>query len=116
MSLTGINVFALLYGFASSGYVSLGPPCIVMLAHGPVDATDAYGWPVSGTRTGRSSQPSYCRRNQGPRGDRFTGLICFAGAAMLLGGICIAVARVAKGWNAIVEENVCPGSFWKEPR
>jgi MFS family permease len=36
-SLAGIIVFALLFGFVSGGFVSLGPPCVVSLAEDRVD-------------------------------------------------------------------------------
>ncbi|KAK2697831.1 hypothetical protein QWA68_002875 [Fusarium oxysporum] len=94
----GIIVFALLFGFASGGFVSLGPPCVVSLAE---DRVDEIGFKLGGfclaialgALTGLPIEGAIKDRE----GDRFTGLMCFAGASMLLGSFCMAIARVFKG-------------------
>uniref|UniRef100_A0A0D2XI01 Major facilitator superfamily (MFS) profile domain-containing protein n=1 Tax=Fusarium oxysporum (strain Fo5176) TaxID=660025 RepID=A0A0D2XI01_FUSOF len=94
----GIIVFALLFGFASGGFVSLGPPCVVSLAE---DRVDEIGFKLGGfclaialgALTGLPIEGAIKDRE----GDRFTGLMCFAGASMLLGSFCMATARVFKG-------------------
>lgn len=96
-SLAGIIVFALLYGFVSGGFVSLGPPCVVALAE---DRVDEIGVKLGGfclgialgALTGLPIEGAIKDRE----GDKFTGLMCFAGATMILGGICTAAARVIK--------------------
>ncbi|KAF5246703.1 hypothetical protein FANTH_6773 [Fusarium anthophilum] len=93
----GIIVFALLFGFASGGFVSLGPPCVVSLAE---DRVDDIGFKLGGfclsialgALTGLPIEGAIKDRE----GDRFTGLMCFAGASMLLGSFCMATARVFK--------------------
>ena len=40
-STAGIIIFALLFGFASGGFVSLDPPCVVELAEGKVEEIGA---------------------------------------------------------------------------
>ncbi|KAF5635650.1 monocarboxylate transporter 2 [Fusarium tjaetaba] len=93
----GIIVFALLFGFASGGFVSLGPPCVVSLAE---DRVDEIGFKLGGfclaialgALTGLPIEGAIKDRE----GDRFTGLMCFAGASMLLGSFCMAAARVSK--------------------
>ncbi|KAF4952565.1 hypothetical protein FGADI_6636 [Fusarium gaditjirri] len=94
----GIIVFALLFGFASGGFVSPGPPCVVSLAE---DRINDIGFKLGGfclaialgALTGLPIEGAIKDRE----GDRFTGLMCFAGASMLLGSFCIATARVFKG-------------------
>ncbi|RKL44750.1 hypothetical protein BFJ70_g3890 [Fusarium oxysporum] len=94
----GIIVFALLFGFASDGFVSLGPPCVVSIAE---DRVDEIGFKLGGfclaialgALTGLPIEGAIKDRE----GDRFTGLMCFAGASMLLGSFCMATARVFKG-------------------
>ncbi|VTT66036.1 unnamed protein product [Fusarium fujikuroi] len=93
----GIIVFALLFGFASGGFVSLGPPCVVSLAE---DRVDEIGFKLGsfclsialGALTGLPIQGAIKDRE----GDRFTGLMYFAGSSMLLGSFCMATARVCK--------------------
>ncbi|RBQ70032.1 hypothetical protein FVER14953_02422 [Fusarium verticillioides] len=93
----GIIVFALLFGFASGGFVSLGPPCVVFLTD---DRVDEIGFKLGGfclaialgALTGLPIEGAIKDRE----GDRFTGLMCFAGAFMLLGSFCMAAARVSK--------------------
>ncbi|KAF5619473.1 monocarboxylate transporter 2 [Fusarium sp. NRRL 52700] len=97
-SKSGIIVFALLFGFASGGFVSLGPPCVVSLAE---DRVDEIGFKLGGfclaialgALTGLPIEGAIKDRE----GHMFTGLMCFAGASMLLGSICMAAARVFKG-------------------
>ncbi|KAF4441628.1 monocarboxylate transporter 2 [Fusarium acutatum] len=94
----GIIVFALLFGFASGVFVSLGPPCVVSLAE---DRVEEIGFKLGGfclaialgALTGIPIEGAIKDRE----GDKFTGLMCFAGASMLLGSFCMATARVSKG-------------------
>ncbi|KAF4342649.1 monocarboxylate transporter 2 [Fusarium beomiforme] len=93
----GLIVFALLFGFVSGGFVSLGPPCVVSLAEGRVDdiGVKLGGFCLAialGALTGLPIEGAIKDRE----GDKFTGLMCFAGATMLLGGFCTATARVFK--------------------
>jgi MFS transporter, MCT family, solute carrier family 16 (monocarboxylic acid transporters), member 10 len=93
----GIIAFALLFGFASGGFVSLGPPCVVSLAEDRVDEIGVKlgGFCLAialGALTGLPIEGAIKDRE----GDRFTGLMCFAGASMLLGSFCMATARVFK--------------------
>ncbi|PLB48992.1 MFS general substrate transporter [Aspergillus steynii IBT 23096] len=104
-SLAGIIVFALLFGFVSGGFVSLGPPCVVALAE---DRVDEIGVKLGGfclgialgALTGLPIEGAIKDRE----GNKFTGLMCFAGATMILGGMCTAAARVIKGGPQILKK------------
>ncbi|KAK1140021.1 hypothetical protein N8T08_010930 [Aspergillus melleus] len=104
-SLAGIIIFALLYGFVSGGFVSLGPPCVVALAE---DRVDEIGVKLGGfclgialgALTGLPIEGAIKDRE----GDKFTGLMCFAGVTMILGGVCTAAARVIKGGPQILKK------------
>lgn len=103
-SLPGIIVFALLYGFASGGFVSLGPPCVVALAGDRVDdiGVKLGGFCLGvalGSLTGLPIEGAIKDRE----GDRFTGLMCFAGGSMILGGLCTAAVRVIKGGSQLIK-------------
>ncbi|XHF99861.1 hypothetical protein AWENTII_003345 [Aspergillus wentii] len=97
-SMAGVIVFALLFGFVSGGFVSLGPPCVVSLTG---DSMDSIGVKLGGfclaialgALTGLPIEGAIKDRE----GDRFTGLMCFSGVAMILGGLCTGTARVIKG-------------------
>ncbi|GES66005.1 MFS transporter [Aspergillus terreus] len=104
-SLAGIIVFALLFGFVSGGFVSLGPPCVVSLAEDRVDEIGVQlgGFCLAialGALTGLPIEGAIKDRE----GNRFTGLMCFAGATMILGGICTAAARVIKGGPQLLKK------------
>ncbi|KAH8702195.1 putative MFS transporter [Talaromyces proteolyticus] len=97
-SKAGIIVFALLYGFVSGGFVSLGPPCVVALAGDKVDEIGVKlgGFCLAialGALTGLPIEGAIKDREQ----DKFTGLMGFAGATMIMGGILTGTARVMKG-------------------
>ncbi|KAK2616884.1 hypothetical protein QQS21_000262 [Conoideocrella luteorostrata] len=79
-SLAGIIVFALLFGFVSGGFVSLGPPCVVSLAEDRVEEIGVKlgGFCLAiamGALTGLPIEGAIKDREQ----DKFTGLMCFAG-------------------------------------
>ncbi|KAF4213441.1 hypothetical protein CNMCM8980_006327 [Aspergillus fumigatiaffinis] len=104
-SLAGIIVFALLFGFVSGGFVSLGPPCVVSLAEDRVDEIGVKlgGFCLAialGALTGLPIEGAIKDRE----GNKFTGLMCFAGATMILGGICTATARVFKGGPRLMKK------------
>ena len=93
-----MSIFALLFGFVSGGFVSLGPPCVVSLAEDRVDEIGVKlgGFCLAialGALTGLPIEGAIKDRE----GNEFTGLMCFAGVTMLLGGLCTAIARVIKG-------------------
>jgi hypothetical protein len=98
-------VFALLFGFVSGGFVSLGPPCVVSLAEDRVDEIGVKlgGFCLAialGALTGLPIEGAIKDRE----GNKFTGLMCFAGATMILGGICTATARVFKGGPRLMKK------------
>lgn len=104
-SLAGIIVFALLFGFVSGGFVSLGPPCVVSLAEDRVDEIGVKlgGFCLAialGALTGLPIEGAIKDRE----GNKFTGLMCFAGATMILGGVCTATARVFKGGPRLMKK------------
>ncbi|KAK2832019.1 hypothetical protein FQN49_006934 [Arthroderma sp. PD_2] len=104
-SLAGVTVFALLFGFVSGGFVSLGPPCVVSLADDRVDEIGVKlgGFCLAialGALTGLPIEGAIKDRE----GDKFTGLMCFAGVSMILGGICTGVARVIKGGSRLTKK------------
>ncbi|KAM5432747.1 hypothetical protein MferCBS31731_007371 [Microsporum ferrugineum] len=104
-SLAGVIVFALLFGFVSGGFVSLGPPCVVSLANDRVDEIGVKlgGFCLAialGALTGLPIEGAIKDRE----GDKFIGLMCFAGATMFLGGFCIGVARVFKGGSSLMKK------------
>ncbi|KZF25224.1 putative MFS transporter [Xylona heveae TC161] len=94
----GIIVFAAFYGFVSGGFVSLGPPCVVSLAEGRVEEIGVKlgGFCLAialGSLTGLPIEGAIKDRE----GDKFIGLMIFAGVVMCLGGFLVGVARVLKG-------------------
>lgn len=100
-SFPGIIVFALLYGFCSGGFVSLGAPCVVSLAEGKMDEIGLKigGFCLAialGALTGLPIEGAI----KDSQGDSFVGLMIFAGVSMVLGSIFHGAARVLKGgWN-----------------
>ncbi|EFE40550.1 hypothetical protein TRV_04716 [Trichophyton verrucosum HKI 0517] len=104
-SLPGVIIFALLFGFVSGGFVSLGPPCVVSLADDRVDEIGVKlgGFCLAialGALTGLPIEGAIKDRE----GDKFIGLMCFAGATMLLGGFCTGIARIIKGGSRLMEK------------
>ncbi|EFQ96922.1 MFS transporter [Nannizzia gypsea CBS 118893] len=104
-SLAGVIVFALLFGFVSGGFVSLGPPCVVSLADDRVDEIGVKlgGFCLAialGALTGLPIEGAIKDRE----GDKFIGLMCFAGATMFLGGLCTGIARVIKGGSQLMKK------------
>lgn len=97
-SLAGIIIFALLYGFVSGGFVSLGPPCVVALADGRVDDIGVkLGGFCLGIALGALTGLPIGGAIKDREGDSFTGLMCFAGVSMILGGVCITAVRIMRG-------------------
>lgn len=100
LSFSGIIVFAMLYGFCSGGFVSLGAPCVVSLAEGKVDEIGLKlgGFCLAialGALTGLPIEGAIKDSN----GDSFIGLMIFAGVSLVLGGLFHASARGLKsGW------------------
>lgn len=97
-SSAGIIVFALLYGFCSGGFVSLGAPCVVSLAEGKLDEIGLKlgGFCLAialGALTGLPIEGAIKDRE----GDGFVGLMVYAGVSMLLGGALHVTARGLKG-------------------
>lgn len=102
----GIIVFALLYGFSSGGFVSLGSPCVVSLAQGKLDQIGLMlggfclaiafgsltGLPIEGAIKDAQADGGY------------VGLMIFAGISMVLGAAFHAAARVAKGGWSIAKK------------
>lgn len=97
-SKSGVIIFALLYGFVSGGFVSLGPPCVVSLSD---DRVDDIGVKLGGFCLGIALGALTGLPIEGAIKDRegnlFTGLMCFSGISMILGGFCVLAARVHKG-------------------
>lgn len=100
-SFPGIIVFAVLYGFCSGGFVSLGAPCVVSLAEGKLDEIGLKlgGFCLAialGALTGLPIEGAI----KDIDGDNFIGLMIFAGVSMVLGGFFHASARAMKsGWS-----------------
>lgn len=100
-SFPGIIVFALLYGFCSGGFVSLGAPCVVSLAEGKMDEIGLKigGFCLAialGALTGLPIEGAI----KDSQADSFVGLMIFAGVSMVLGGTFHGAARILKGgWN-----------------
>ncbi|KKY39070.1 putative mfs transporter [Diaporthe ampelina] len=97
-SFPGIIVFALLYGFCSGGFVSLGAPCVVSLAEGKMDEIGLKigGFCLAialGALTGLPIEGAI----KDSQGDSFVGLMIFAGVSMVLGGTFHGAARILKG-------------------
>ncbi|KAI7760034.1 hypothetical protein LZL87_012405 [Fusarium oxysporum] len=104
-SKAGLILFALLFGFVSGGFVSLGPPCVVSLAEDQVDEIGVKlgGFCLAialGALTGLPIEGAIKDRE----GDKFTGLMAFAGATMIMGSFCTAIARVYKGGPQLMKK------------
>lgn len=104
-SKAGLILFALLFGFVSGGFVSLGPPCVVSLAEDRVDEIGVKlgGFCLAialGALTGLPIEGAIKDRE----GDKFTGLMAFAGATMIMGSFCTAIARVYKGGSQLMKK------------
>ncbi|KIL87748.1 hypothetical protein FAVG1_08625 [Fusarium avenaceum] len=104
-SKAGLILFALLFGFVSGGFVSLGPPCVVSLAEDKVDEIGVKlgGFCLAialGALTGLPIEGAIKDRE----GDKFTGLMVFAGATMIIGSFCTAIARVYKGGPQLMKK------------
>lgn len=89
-STAGIIIFALLFGFASGGFVGLGPPCAVELAEGKVEEIDVklegfYLAAALGALTGLPIEGAI--RDQGRPGQGFVGLMIYTGVVLVVGGI-----------------------------
>ncbi|KAF2131235.1 MFS general substrate transporter [Dothidotthia symphoricarpi CBS 119687] len=98
----GVVIFALLYGFVSGGFVSLGPPCVVSLADGRVDEIGLkLGGFCLGIALGALTGLPIEGAIKDKEGDTFTGLMCFSGASMILGGFCVLAARIQKGGSQL---------------
>lgn len=104
-SFPGIIVFALLYGFCSGGFVSLGAPCVVSLAEGKMDEIGLKigGFCLAialGALTGLPIEGAI----KDSQSDSFVGLMIFAGVSMFLGGMFHGSARILKGgWNPVAK-------------
>ncbi|KAB2573373.1 Aspyridones efflux protein apdF [Lasiodiplodia theobromae] len=104
-SSAGIIVFALLYGFCSGGFVSMGAPCVASLAEGRMDEIGLKlgGFCLAialGALTGLPIEGAIKDRE----GDSFKGLMVFAGVSMLLGGCLHLATRVLKGGWAVMKK------------
>lgn len=104
-SKAGLILFALLFGFVSGGFVSLGPPCVVSLAEDQVGEIGVKlgGFCLAialGALTGLPIEGAIKDRE----GDKFTGLMVFAGATMIIGSVCTAIARVYKGGPQLMKK------------
>lgn len=85
----GILAFAFLYGLFSGGCVNLGPPSLVALH--TVYRLDIFSIAIAlGALTGLPIAGAI----KDKQGGKLAGLICFAGASMLLAAICMVIARV----------------------
>ncbi|KAE8153688.1 MFS general substrate transporter [Aspergillus avenaceus] len=96
--------FAVVYGLASGGFVSLMTPCVVALCDGKVDELGPKlgafmfiiaiaaltGLPILGAISDNSSIG-------------FKGLVAFAGAVMTFGGVLVMFARIKKGGLRMVK-------------
>lgn len=88
-SSVGLLAFAFLYGFFSGCCVNLGPPSLVALQ--TVCKMDIFTAAIAlGALTGLPIAGAI----KDKQGGKFAGVICFAGASMVLAGICMVVARV----------------------
>ncbi|RMJ26846.1 Major Facilitator Superfamily [Aspergillus sp. HF37] len=104
-SLAGIIVFALLYGFVSGGFVSLGPPCVVALADNRVDDIGVkLGGFCLGIALGALTGLPIGGAIKDREGDSFIGLMCFAGVSMILGGVCTTTARILRGGPRLLKK------------
>ncbi|KAL2008047.1 hypothetical protein VTN00DRAFT_8029 [Thermoascus crustaceus] len=101
-SVAGIVLFALVYGVACGGFLSLVSPCVADLSGNRIEelGTDlgvCYVALACGSLTGlpiggaiKDSTPD----------DSFAGLILFSGAAVLMSGVCMLAARISLvGWK-----------------
>lgn len=84
-STAGIIIFALLFGFASGGFVSLDPPCVVELAKGKVEeiGVKLRGFCLAvalGALTGLPVEGAI--RDQGGPGKGFVGLMIYTGGIL----------------------------------
>lgn len=106
LSLTGLIPFALLYGFVSGGFMSIGPACVVALTGDHVEEVigmELGGFYLAialGVLTGRPIEHAIRDRER----DKSIGLMCFAGASMLLGAAFMVVMRVAKGGSRLLKK------------
>ncbi|RJE23661.1 Major Facilitator Superfamily [Aspergillus sclerotialis] len=106
MSLAGLIPFALLYGFVSGGFMSIGPACVVALAGDRVEemiGVKLGGFCLAialGVLTVRPIENAVRDRER----DKSVGLMCFAGASMLLGAAFMVATRVAKGGSKLLKK------------
>ena len=92
-SAAGIIIFALLFGFASGGFVSLGPPCVVELAKGKAEEIGVKlgGFCLAVALGALTRLPiEGAIRDQGGPGQGFVGLMIYTGVVLIVGGILTA--------------------------
>ncbi|KAF2205157.1 MFS general substrate transporter [Delitschia confertaspora ATCC 74209] len=105
-SIAGIYIFALMYGFASGGFVSLGPPCVALLCKGDMSRMGVrfgtfclaialgvlVGLPIEGAIRDKGAAEN------GAGG--WVGLIIFAGVVLCAGGVFMGITRgLVGGWG-----------------
>ena len=105
-STTGIIIFALLFGFASGGFVSLGPPCVVELAEGKAEEIGvklgSFCLAVApGALTGLLIEGAI--RDQGGPRQGFVGLMIYTGVVQVVGGTLTGAARVLRGGRSLMK-------------